>query len=397
MKKFLSIVLALVMMMALALPAFAADEIVVKTYDELKNAIDNTDASEINIKLGSNITTDVAISGRDSHTVKINLNGYTLSPSSFETNWGHTLIICDSSKKPGYIIGRNISNRGTIIIRDVNVNIDNATNKGLLYITGKHSKVSKFRLDAGSNSSAFVGKGMASASYLPDSKKDSLVIVEVDDIAGVSEVNQTGTVVYMDFNNDPMDFDTFASLSKTALKEFEMHGRHINLPTLTCDNAKFLKWSKSSVEVDKRTAVSASWKYIGGVKVDANGGTCNCEALDVYTDGKLVGNLPTAEYSGFCFEGWFLNDKPVTDQTVFKKGDIIKAKWSAVADHADYIRDALKKIGMNNADIEKVIKLFSSNSLVGSVVTNGPVWGVVIATLMLGCFAGGLAIGKKKK
>ena len=201
MKKFLSIVLALVMMMALALPAFAADEIVVKTYDELKNAIDNTDASEINIKLGSNITTDVAISGRDSHTVKINLNGYTLSPSSFETNWGHTLIICDSSKKPGYIIGRNISNRGTIIIRDVNVNIDNATNKGLLYITGKHSKVSKFRLDAGSNSSAFVGKGMASASYLPDSKKDSLVIVEVDDIAGVSEVNQTGTVVYMDFNN----------------------------------------------------------------------------------------------------------------------------------------------------------------------------------------------------
>lgn len=36
------------------------------------------------------------------------------------------------------------------------------------------------------------------------------------------------------------------------------------------------------------------------------------------------------------------------------------------------------------------------NSFVGSVFASEPVWGVILVALMLGCFAGGTAFGKKK-
>lgn len=65
------------------------------------------------------------------------------------------------------------------------------------------------------------------------------------------------------------------------------------------------------------------------VTFDANGGSCDMASKSIY-NGQVLGELPTPTRESYVFDGWYLNDEAVTEQTVFpiSSKQTIKARWT---------------------------------------------------------------------
>ncbi|MDO5449039.1 MAG: hypothetical protein Q4F70_05465 [Clostridia bacterium] len=136
--------------------------------------------------------------------------------------------------------------------------------------------------------------------------------------------------------------------------------------------------------------MSATFTYKEAVTLDYNDGTGTTQKVDVYDSGTLVNSLPEMDRHGYYFSNWTRNNK------VVKPGDVLKANWVPISGNEYKIANALKLLGVGQTDINKMLDIVSVNSLTGSVFTSEPVWGVIIAALMLGCFAGGIVFDRKK-
>ena len=407
MKKFLSIVLALVMMMALALPAFAKEYEVDNRSVYFDNVLrEHSDDENLGIKFLGPVS--VNLWREKLEALSVDLNGYEFRcVPSIDKEFGIRLFkIFDSSNTyakfdymSSYIIIKN-----SMIFKDITIPNISISNYGVFI--AENIKIEKDPKYADKLLSVYNYGGVVYLSKIPQfqySAKNSDDVLYMDkdvDItyrtnSATGEIINPGRRVIVNLNGGTLDVAALKKAKEDKEFPIPVKGEDYVFVEWVDKNGKTV--TLADVPASSEIEIEAVYKAKIQIKVDANGGNCDVKTLDGIDDGKLIDGLPYAELDGYCLEGWYLGDKKVDAKTVFNDGDTIKAKWVTVADHSRVIRNALKNIGMNNADIEKVIKLFSSNSLVGTVFTSEPIWGVVIAALMLGCFAGGLAVGKKKK
>jgi len=115
------------------------------------------------------------------------------------------------------------------------------------------------------------------------------------------------------------------------------------LPTPVREDYGFIGWftaQKGGEQITEKTIVNlqssqvlyAHWGAICTLHFDANGGTVS-QSIMLVTDGTSYGKLPVAEYSGYCFTGWYTEPKGgeriTADMQVVPKGEqILYAHWS---------------------------------------------------------------------
>ena len=108
--------------------------------------------------------------------------------------------------------------------------------------------------------------------------------------------------------------------------------------------------------------------------------------------------MPTVEKAGYCFDGWYDSDgNKLTLDSVITKSSTYDAKWVAEEDVLPELTKYLLYLGFSQSRIDQITSLLSSNSVAGTILASEPIWGVVLIALVFAGFAGGLAVGKKKK
>ena len=139
---------------------------------------------------------------------------------------------------------------------------------------------------------------------------------------------------------------TFKSIAPMFEISDVTYGKKITkFPNWTNPDYEFVRWymedGEDKITVTKLTTfeedtiVYAEWKVANAYKItfSANGGTVTPkEAYASKVDGKLqLTELPTPTYTGYEFDGWFINDdEEVTIDTVFDKDTNVYAKWTYV-------------------------------------------------------------------
>ncbi len=91
-------------------------------------------------------------------------------------------------------------------------------------------------------------------------------------------------------------------------------------------DAEFTKLFDFSEPVKADTTAYVKWTALIDVTLDpANG-----EDVQVWTirKGGKLGTLPTPTWKGHAFEGWYLGDEMVTEDTIFTEDATITARWS---------------------------------------------------------------------
>ena len=374
MKKFLSLILALVMMMALALPAFAEEEEIFDVIDgnEFCNVFLRSYEAKINIKLENDIIGLDIVKAKPqvNRTINIDLNGHKLGISNFGINGKDTVFIYDNSEKPGTLNVKEVNVAGNLVVQDILLDLRNVKNYGIFYATGK--SLDDIHLYVDKKSMSFIGKDIA-LEGVPKVMEDSLLILETDNIKDIelqSGANAPlGVLIHANLSGLTLDWDTFYSFARKASQLFFNKGP-INLPTL---GENFVKWvdkkglDVSSVSKGSEVIVSALAKQSGTVKLDTNGGTYDNEEIKILSDGTLENELPTPERSGFCFTGWKLGNSVINNSTRYKNGDVIKAQWISITDKSSEITKALKGVGVSQTDIDKFLGLFKNNNVAGSI------------------------------
>ena len=374
MKKFLSLILALVMMLALALPVFAAEEEVfaVSNGDDFCAAFNNTSLAKINIKLENDILGlgTLKTLSKGSRTINIDLNGHMLSISAFGINDKDTVFIYDNSEKLGTLNVKNVIVAGNLVVQDILLDLRDVKNNGIFYATGK--SLDDMKLHVNKKSMSFIGKDIV-LEGVPKVMEDSVLILETDNIKDIelqSGANAPlGVLIHANLSGLTLDWDTFYSFARKASQLFFNKGP-INLPTL---GENFVKWvdkkglDVSSVSKGSEVIVSALTKQSGTVKLDTNGGTHDNEEIKILSDGTLENELPTPERSGFCFTGWKLGNSVINNSTRYKNGDVIKAQWISLTDKSSEITKALKGVGVSQTDIDKFLGLFKNDNVAGSI------------------------------
>lgn len=151
----------------------------------------------------------------------------------------------------------------------------------------------------------------------------------------------------------------------------------------------------------KAGAHSESGPKLTTVYFDTDGGVLDKESMTVVNyEEKNTIQLPIAAKDGYIFNGWYYNGKKISGTYfTFKESKVtVVAHWATIESQKGNLTNQLKQLGFSPADISKIFDMFANrNQTVGSVLASEPVWGVVIAALMLGCLAGGVAIGRKQK
>ena len=403
MKKFLSLILALVMMLALALPVFAAEdkEIIdwsVSSVQQIHKALNTYAGSkEINITLEDDILEADTINFKPGveQTIRINLNGHKMKASLINIFGKATVVIYDDSKNPGTFECTSVINNSTLITKDIVACVGYMSNKGALYLSGNQG--SRLALIPAKDSITFVGKDVKLEGAL-NLFDNSVAILEAKSLKEEELPNVTsepkGTLLLLDFNGGSIDFDTFTSYAKNVKEANVAEKSTIDLPTVTRGDWQFIKWvdenNDAITSIPTKGIVKAAviFEYKDGIKFDANGGTCDCEAMTLNYDGLVIGELPAAEKVGVCFDGWYLGDTKVEASTVLEPGTTLKAKWISVADNSSKITKALQGVGFSKADIEKILDLFKNDNVAGSMLSGRQGVLIAVVALLVGAGAG---------
>ncbi len=123
-------------------------------------------------------------------------------------------------------------------------------------------------------------------------------------------------------------------------------GTAVSLPTPTREGYAFLGWYTaasggtkitSSYKFTANCTIYAQWKSVPCITLDPNGGTCDTKRVYVSADGS-IGTLPTPEYDGFRFLGWY--DAPtggnkLSSSTIITKDITVYAQWKDLTIRGD--------------------------------------------------------------
>ena len=84
--------------------------------------------------------------------------------------------------------------------------------------------------------------------------------------------------------------------------------------------------------------------------------------------------------------------------TVYEQDTVLTAHWMTIEEKADDIRKFLGGIGLNSADIEKMLNaVIAPNVNAGSAFSQKTSWGIIAAGVVLACVAAGVTVFIKKK
>ena len=144
------------------------------------------------------------------------------------------------------------------------------------------------------------------------------------------------------------DIDTLLKKSYTA-----RHGQEITVEATAYPGYRFKEWVELDTEGTTGAALSGEASYTFAVDreirlmavfvpdvghtlwLDARGGDCGTATLQTDEGGKITGELPTAEKTGYRFDGWFDNieeGSQVTPKTVFQTDYTLYARYTALPD-----------------------------------------------------------------
>lgn len=144
------------------------------------------------------------------------------------------------------------------------------------------------------------------------------------------------------------DIDTLLKKSYTA-----RHGQEITVEATAYPGYRFKEWVELDTEGTTGAALSGEASYTFAVDreirlmavfvpdvghtlwLDARGGDCGTATLQTDEGGKITGELPTAEKTGYRFDGWFDNieeGSQVTPETVFQTDYTLYARYTALPD-----------------------------------------------------------------
>ncbi|MDO5449038.1 MAG: hypothetical protein Q4F70_05460 [Clostridia bacterium] len=117
MKKVISIILDLLMIIALAIPAFAEenDAIVVTTTEQFIDAIESSEHKTVTIKLVANeIETNESFDIPSNASITIDLNGNKLISNAIYVLENASLTICDKANQIGVFKCQTLYNYGSL-------------------------------------------------------------------------------------------------------------------------------------------------------------------------------------------------------------------------------------------------------------------------------------------
>ncbi len=144
------------------------------------------------------------------------------------------------------------------------------------------------------------------------------------------------------------DIDALLKKSYTA-----RHGQEITVEATAYPGYRFKEWVELDTEGTTGAALSGEASYTFAVDreirlmavfvpdvghtlwLDARGGDCGTATLQTDEGGKITGELPTAEKTGYRFDGWFDNieeGSQVTPETVFQTDYTLYARYTALPD-----------------------------------------------------------------
>ena len=177
-----------------------------------------------------------------------------------------------------------------------------------------------------------------------------------------------------------------------------------SLPEASREGYIFDGWYADGVKVDtdtvfeQSTVLVAQWIPAVTVSFDFNGGEGEAEPV-VIAKGEKLASLPATSKPGYIFDGWYADDEKVDADTVYEQDTVLTAHWMTIEEKADDIRKFLADIGLNSADIEKMLNavIVLPGMYAGSVISQKPSWGIIAAGVVLMCAAAGIAVYIKKK
>lgn len=399
MKKFLSLIISIVMIFALTIPAFAyeVDDItVVKSAEDLINLLNVSENKTLTIKLAETIETNEKIYIPKNSSITIDCNGFNFYFDDLNVELDAKAVICNASGMESTINGNNIYNNGSLTIKDIKNDVNNIYNYGVASICSDRTPDGYCQITNGERSVTFIGGNL----YVDilNNFRTSIMLVNADSIRTV-DYDNNGIII-------PLKINRNASIDVSELEKVQgtLGGKNKTpLPAPTLVGAEFKGWcDKDGKEIDSlptssKTLIEASFIFRGGLTLDFNDGKTANQKVDIYDNGKLVNALPEVDRQGYFFAGWTKDGKPLSDTIPLKPGDTIKATWTPIKGNEDRVTNALKSLGMGQTDINKILDILNINTLTGSVFASEPIWSVIIVALMLGCFAGGMAYDKKKK
>ena len=399
MKKFLSLMISIVMIFALTIPAFAyeVDDItVVKSAEDLINLLNVSENKTLTIKLAETIETNEKIYIPKNSSITIDCNGFNFYFDDLNVELDAKAVICNASGMESTINGNNIYNNGSLTIKDIKNDVNNIYNYGVASICSDRTPDGYCQITNGERSVTFIGGNL----YVDilNNFRTSIMLVNADSIRTV-DYDNNGIII-------PLKINRNASIDVSELEKVQgtLGGKNKTpLPAPTLVGAEFKGWcDKDGKEIDSlptssKTLIEASFIFRGGLTLDFNDGKTANQKVDIYDNGKLVNALPEVDRQGYFFAGWTKDGKPLSDTIPLKPGDTIKATWTPIKGNEDRVTNALKSLGMGQTDINKILDILNINTLTGSVFASEPIWSVIIVALMLGCFAGGMAYDKKKK
>ena len=368
MKRILCVLIAILMMLSLTVPAFAADEV--------KAISTNEDLVKLLILGGKGkIENDIRLSTREilelikrteeeiNPKAEIDLNGNTLIIEALEDPLTLENVVWNF--KNGTLETReDFYYKNNVKFSDAILTLDKVQSPSL-NIFSDDSNITLF-LTSGSFVTATSNKPFSfcyhtSLCYLARNDKNKDMLIDLD--GGIINL---ASFINVTFKDGYVDLDSV-------------------IPQKS--NTKFLGWNDCRAE----------WTTEFTITFDPGEGTCDTQTLKTLDNSKLE-RLPIASKDGYCFVGWFEegSNQKVTVDTVFEKDTTLHAKLIAKEEQIKNIEKPMKDLGFGEADVQKVISLFSSNKVAGSAIVSEPVWGVVIAALVVGAFAGGTAFGSKR-
>ena len=396
MKKATSIILALIMIFALAIPAFAEDDdaIVVTTTEQFIEAIESSECKTVTIKIVANeIETNESLDIPSDASITIDLNGNDLSLNAIYVLENASLTICNKASQISVFKCQTLYNYGALEIYDVDNELSDLFNYNLASLRSITKADAIIGISNGESAVTFVGSRLK-ADIFNDVDSTGIVFLSINSIRKV-DYDNCGKTYPLDINkNAYISIDELAKVQDAIINK----EKNLPLPIPTLDGAEFTRWEDNIKYLPKetRTMMSATFTYKEAVTLDYNDGTGTTQKVDVYDGGTLVNSLPEMDRHGYYFTNWTKNGKVVTIISLFKPGDVLKANWTEISGNEYKIANALKLLGVGQTDIDKMLGIVGVNSLTGSVFTSEPVWGVIIAALMLGCFAGGIVFDRKK-
>ncbi len=404
MKKFLSLIISIVMIFALTIPAFAYEvgdkipESYIKSAEDLINLLNVSENKTLTIKLAETIETNEKIYIPKNSSITIDCNGFDFIFDDLNVELDAKAVICNASGMESTINGNNIYNNGSLTIKDIKNDVNNIYNYGVASICSDRTPDGYCQITNGECSVTFIGGNL----YIDilNNFRTSIMLVNADSIRTV-DYDNNGIII-------PLKINRNASIDVSELEKVQdaLNSKkpvNLPLPTPTLVGAEFKGWcDKDGKEIDSlptnsKTLIEASFIFRGGLTLDFNDGKTANQKVDIYDNGELVNALPEVDRQGYFFAGWTKDGKPLSDTIPLKPDDTIKATWAPIKGNEDRVTNALKSLGMGQTDINKILDILDINTLTGSVFASEPIWSVIIVALMLGCFAGGMAYDKKKK